>query len=150
MKHQRGFTYLGVLMAITLLGFGLAAAGTSWQLQSRREKEQDLLDAGRELRAALVRYYKASPAKPYQYPKQLDELLQDPRYPFMRRHLRSIPRDPVSGLAEWDLIRGPGGEIIGVHSLATGIPVKRSGFMREESAFEKAATYRDWQFIRPL
>lgn len=150
MKRQRGFTYLAVLMAIALMGFGLAAAGTSWQLQSQREKEQDLLDAGRELRAALVRYYKASPSKPHHYPRQLEELLQDPRYPFLRRHLRRIPRDPFTGRPEWGLIRGPGGEIIGVHSLASGAPLKRSGFMREESAFEKAATYRDWQFIRPL
>lgn len=150
MKQQRGFTYLAVLMAIALMGLGLAAAGTSWQLQSRREKERDLLDAGHELRAALVRYYKASPTKPYQYPRQLEELIQDPRYPFLRRHLRSIPRDPFTGRPEWGLIRGPSGEIIGVHSLARDTPLKRSGFIPEEKNFEKAATYRDWQFIRPL
>lgn len=149
MNRQTGFTYLGVLIAIALLGIGLAAAGTTWKLQSQREKEQDLLDAGRELRTALMRYYKASPVPPYQYPKKLEDLLLDARYPFTRRHLRRIPRDPFTRQFDWGLITLPDGQIIGVHSLADGTPVKRAGFMKGEEGFAGAASYRDWKFVRP-
>ena len=149
MQKQRGFTYLAVLMAITLLGLGLAAAGTTWTLQSRRDREQDLLDAGRTLRTALVRYYKASPTPPYQYPKKLEDLLLDERYQFTRRHLRRIPVDPFTRNANWGLITLPDGQIIGVHSLAENEPIKRSGFMKEEADFAKAGSYRDWKFTPP-
>jgi type II secretory pathway pseudopilin PulG len=147
MKRQRGFTYLALLLAVVLLGLGLAAAGSVWQVQNRRDKEQALLDAGRELRAALGRYYKASPAPPFHYPDRLEDLLQDPRYPFLRRHLRRVPRDPLSGRAEWGLIRAPGGGIVGVHTLADGAPLKLSGFMEGEQSFNQAAHYSDWRFV---
>ena len=150
MKQQQGFTYLAVLMAITLLGLGLAAAGTTWKLQSQRDREQDLLDAGRTLRTAITRYYKASPTPPYQYPKKLEDLLLDERYPFTRRHLRRIPLDPFTREPRWGLITLPDGQIIGVHSLADGAPIKRAGFAKGEEDFAKAASYRDWKFVRPL
>lgn len=149
MQKQRGFTYLAVLMAITLLGLGLAAAGTTWTLQSQRDKEQQLLDSGRELRSALQRYYKASPTPPYLYPKKLEDLLLDERYPFTRRHLRRIPVDPFTREPRWGLITLPDGQIIGVHSLADGKPIKRAGFAKGEEDFAKAESYRGWRFVRP-
>lgn len=150
MQKQRGFTYLAVLMAITLLGLGLAAAGATWTLQSQRDREQQLLDSGRELRSALQRYYKASPTPPYQYPKKLEDLLLDERYQFTRRHLRRIPVDPFTRDIRWGLITLPDGQIIGVHSLADGEPIKRAGFAKGEEDFTKAESYRDWKFVRLL
>lgn len=148
--RQRGFTYLAVLIAVALLGLGLAGAGSVWRVQDQRDKEQALLDAGRELRSALGFYYKASPAPPFRYPNRLEDLLQDKRYPFLRRHLRRIPLDPFTGRAEWGLIRAPDGSIIGVHSLSEVVPIRRSGFRGNELGFNQVAHYRDWRFMQTL
>lgn len=142
-----GFTYLGTLFAVALLGVGLAAAGQSWQAASQRDKEQELLFVGDQFRRAIGAYYESSPGGAKQFPASLDELLLDRRHPTVRRHLRRLYADPLTGGREWGLVRGPGERIAGVYSRAAGAPIKTGGFPRPYGEFAGAASYREWRFI---
>lgn len=142
-----GYTLLGLLFAVAGLGAALAALGALWQTAAQREKEQELLFIGGQFRAALASYRRMNPDGPPQGPSNLEALLLDGRFPSTVRHLRRVWPDPVSGRAEWGLVRDPAGGIIGVHSLAEGRPLKRSGFAPGLEAFVAAASYREWVFL---
>ncbi|MCH8179504.1 MAG: type II secretion system protein [Proteobacteria bacterium] len=82
------------------------------------------------------------------YPASLDELLQDPRTPGITRHLRQVFVDPMTGKAEWGLVR-VGGRIVGIHSLSQRQPIKQAGFEDQDMAFAGKERYRDWVFTYP-
>lgn len=142
-----GFTYIGVMLLVALMGITLAAAGQVWHTLQQREKEQELLFVGHQFRLALKRYADHSPAKSRRSPLHLEELLLDPRHPGVRRHLRTIYTDPVTGKAEWGLITGPGGEIYGVHSLSDDEPLKKHQFELADEHFKDSMKYSDWVFM---
>src|SRR6266850_6990575 len=120
---QRGFTYLGLLIIIAVMGAGLAAFGELYSHASQREKERELLFAGNQFRDAIASYYNKSPGAKA-YPKKLDDLVEDRRFPMPLRHLRRVYRDPMTGKAEWALVEAPGGGLMGVHSTSEETPVK--------------------------
>lgn len=144
--RQRGMTYLGLLFAIALAGIGLAASGSLWFLESRREKEKELLFVGEEFRRAIGSYYQLRPSGTHQYPESLEELLLDRRFPMPVRHLRRLYRDPLSQSADWELIRQQG-RIVGVASRDAGVPIKMAGFSGRQEGFAGAASYREWRFV---
>jgi type II secretory pathway pseudopilin PulG len=147
MKRRRpaGFTYVGVLVLVALLGLVLAGAGQAWRHQAQRERETELLFAGTQIRAAIASYLGNSPGSP-EYPPSLEALLEDRRLPVVRRHLRRIYADPMTGKADWVLVLAAG-RITGVHSRADGVPFRRAGFDAQSADFADAATYRDWRFV---
>jgi len=136
---------VAVLIFIALMGIALAGTGMVWHTQARREKERELLFVGDQLRRAIGLYYEHSPGTK-QFPKALDDLLLDQRYPNTQRYLRRLYADPVGGTSEWGLIRGPEGGIVGVFSLSEAEPLKRAGFPMQYAEFEGMARYREWQF----
>ncbi|WP_085586867.1 MULTISPECIES: type II secretion system protein [unclassified Pseudomonas] len=142
---QGGFTYLGVLFLIVLMGMGLASAGELWSTVSRRDREQQLLWVGSQYAQALRSYYRSSPGLA-QYPKELADLLQDERFPEPRHHLRRLYPDPVGG-GEWALQRGFDGRITGINSPSTETPLKQADFPAQWSDFEGMTRYSDWQFV---
>ena len=145
---QRGFTYVGLLFAVALMGAGLAAAGSVWSVHAQREREADLLYAGDQIRAAIKRYYEEVPqGQQHRFPQRLEDLLLDRRWPTVQRHLRRIYQDPMTGSTDWALVPAPGGGILGVHSRSTAVPLKRQGFGRLDTAFEDAGTVADWRFV---
>jgi type II secretory pathway pseudopilin PulG len=148
LRRQRGFTYVGVLVLVALMGIALAAAGQVWHTFQKREKERELLFIGQQFRLALNRYARHTPGPARRAPLRLEELVQDPRYPGTHRYLRKIYVDPVTGDTEWGLITGPGGEIYGVHSLSREEPLKKSGFALADRNFEGAMKYSDWVFMQ--
>lgn len=148
LQSERGFTYIGVLILVALMGIALAASGQLWHTVQKREKERELLFIGQEFRVALTRYAKHTPGQARRAPLTLEELLQDPRYPDVQRYLRKIYVDPMTGNAEWGLMKGPGGEIYGIHSLSNEEPLKKSGFSRADRTFEKSMRYSDWVFTQ--
>lgn len=157
-----GFTYLGVLLLIAFMGAALGAVGEVWRTVQLREAERDLRFIGNEFRHAIGRYYESTPGQPKKYPRQLDDLLEDDRYPSIRRYLRRVYRDPITNRPEWGLIAAPDGGIAGVHSLSTAEPfafftagtapteagssgkVEKEGEPQEE---EKKPRYADWTFV---
>jgi type II secretory pathway pseudopilin PulG len=144
---MQGFTYLGVLILVAVMGVALAAAGEIWHTASQREKEQQLLFVGDQFRRAIGRFEAHTPGQARRHPLSLDELLKDPRYPETRRYLRRIYLDPMTGKAEWGLITGPDGEIFGVHSLSEAEPIKKARFRLADKAFEGKLKYSDWVFM---
>ena len=148
MHLQRGFTYLGLLYAVALASTALLAAGGLWSTQARREKEEELLFVGSQIRAAIGAYWDKAPAgQPHALPRTLDDLLDDKRWPARRRHLRKVFRDPITGVPEWGLIQAPDGGVVGVYSRSDAAPLRRAGFAPEYADFADASSYRDWRFV---
>jgi type II secretory pathway pseudopilin PulG len=141
---QRGFTYLTVLFMVAILSGGLALVGEVWHTSAAREKEAELLFVGHQYRKAIERYYLTGPQR--QYPRELTELLKDPRRPGTERYLRKLYPDPVTG-QPFALVKAPDGGILGVHSTSEDKPFKTGGFKVRDAAFEGAGKYSDWKFV---
>lgn len=144
---EQGFTYIALLIFITIMGVGLAATGEVWQMTMKREKEEELLFVGNQFRNAITMYYYRTPGQMGRYPMSLEDLLKDPRYPATKRYLRKIYLDPVTNSTNWELIKGPNGEILGVHSASEDEPLKKSDFMLADQNFEGKTKYSDWVFM---
>jgi type II secretory pathway pseudopilin PulG len=144
--RSKGFTYLGLLFAITLAGVGLALAGVVWHTAGKRAKEQQLLFAGSAIRSAIVNYYRRSPNGNFEFPRTLQDLIEDRRYVTMERHLRKIYIDPTTSNGEWGLIKSADGRIVGVHSQSREAPMKRDNFSDTTASFAQAQHYSDWRF----
>jgi type II secretory pathway pseudopilin PulG len=144
-----GFTLIGLLMIVALMGIALLAVGEVWHVAQKREKEQALLFVGNQFRQAIKAYYSHAPIanKQQPYPLQLEDLLKDPRYPSTRRYLRKIYIDPMTGLGEWGVLRLPNGGIYGIYSLSGESPIKRSNFRPIDIGFEGKDKYSDWKFV---
>lgn len=145
--REDGFTYLGLLALIVVMGVVLAGAAQVWHVAMKRDKEQELLFVGNQFREAIKRYYENSPAMSRRYPSTLEELLSDPRYPSTQRYLRKIYADPVRGNVNWGLVKGPSGEILGVYSLSEDEPIKKANFSSADKGFEGRMKYADWKFM---
>jgi type II secretory pathway pseudopilin PulG len=145
-RSSRGFTYLGVLFFVAALGIGLAAAGTVWQTQVRRDKEAELLFVGEQFQIALRDWNRANANVGDGFPKTLEQLLSDPNTPTTRRFLRRIYVDPMTGKADWGLVKSAAGSIRGVYSLSTDKPFRQQ-LPESLGEIESAASYSDWKFM---
>lgn len=144
---ETGFTYLGLMVIIAVMGIVLAATGEIWHMALKREKEHELLFVGDQFRRAINQYYQHSPLKPRRFPMSLEDLLKDPRYPGTQRYLRKIYIDPITGDSNWGLVTGPAGEIFGVYSLSEDEPIKKSNFSSADSNFKGKTKYAEWVFL---
>jgi type II secretory pathway pseudopilin PulG len=142
-----GFTYIGLLIFIALMGIALAGTGMVWHTQVRRDKERELLFVGDQFRRAISQYYERSPGGDKRFPQSLDDLLLDKRYPATQRYLRRVYPDPITGKAVWGFVKGPEGRIVGVYSLSEDAPFKRASFPANYEAFEGKEHYREWRFV---
>ncbi len=142
-----GLTYLAILIAVAILGVGVAAVGAVWSQSMQREKEKELLHIGNQFRRAIGLYYNRTPGTVKRYPEKLDELLIDSRHLTIQRYLRRIYVDPMTGSAEWGLVRAPEGGIMGVYSLSEATPIKVGNFGKDNEQFANTARYSNWQFI---
>ncbi|MDP3538672.1 MAG: type II secretion system protein [Azonexus sp.] len=138
--------YLALLLSIALIG-GLSAVGLKVaQTVQLRNAEADLLGIGVEFRNALQSYAEVTPNGLPPTPDSLNELLRDPRFPGMRRHLRRIYHDPLTGKAEWGIIRGPDRRIVGIHSLSSGACFKLENFPAGLESLSGTTRHSDWVF----
>lgn len=143
-----GFTYLVVLVLIFILGILLGKTGEVWHTVQQREKEQQLLFVGGEIRNAIGRYYELAPGGAKKFPNKLEDLLLDVRYPTVQRYLRQIYPDPFSAHPDWGLVKTPDGEgIMGVYSNAQDAPLQRDNFDTANLDFKDAEHYSNWQFV---
>lgn len=146
---QKGFSYLWVLLFVAFMGVGLTVAVEIDSTGAQRDKEKELLSIGRQFRGAIGRYYEAkSIGGKGEYPTTLENLLQDNRVPGIKRHLRKIFVDPMTGKAEWGLMM-IAGRIVGVHSLSQKTPIKQDGFEAEDTNFRNKQKYSEWVFTYP-
>jgi type II secretory pathway pseudopilin PulG len=140
---QRGFTYIGLLFAIAVLGITLAAVGTLWSTQARRDKEAQLLWTGEQYRIAIVRYR----AGTGRLPMALEDLVTDNQSARPRHFIRRLYPDPMTGQADWQVVEGPNGGILGIASSSQDKPFKLANFPAQYRAFEDAQSYADWKFV---
>lgn len=114
MKTQRGVTYLVVLLAIALIGIGLQGASELWSTTIRHQRLAELRWVGQQYVQAIGSYYESSPGTVKTFPRSVEELLQDGRVLFVRRHLRQAYVNPLSGRMDWELVPAPTGGFRGV------------------------------------
>lgn len=145
-KRPAGFTYVGLLIAVAVMAAGATAALDAGARLQLREQEAELLAIGQEFRAALKSYAEATPVGQPDAPKELGELLRDPRHPGVKRHLRRIYPDPLTGREEWGFARSPDGRIIGMRSLSTSASFRRTGFPAGMEQFAQAERHDEWVF----
>jgi len=158
MQRAQGFVYLWALFAVAVTGIVMAGTGQVWQIKLQQEKEAELLFIGEQFRKAVMSYYN-SPGGTKEYPKSLEDLIEDKRLPATRRHLRKIYIDPITNTAEWGLVEeappntgtvatsNVNVRITGVHSLSEKKPIKKEKFPEHYKKFSEAMTYRDWKFV---
>lgn len=119
MRAQRGFTYLGLLLAIALLGIGLAAASEVWTTTAQRQRLEQLDWVGQQYVQGIGSYYESSQGAAKSFPLALDDLIEDRRAPFVRRHLRQLYVNPISGRLDWEVVEASGKGIRGIRAPAS-------------------------------
>lgn len=142
---DRGAALLTVLVMVVLLGLAASMAGQSVGAMMQREREAELLWRGLQYRQAIASYYSVKQGPQQMYPAKLEDLLKDPRFPGVRRHLRRLYTDPMTG-KEWELVRDPAEKLIGVRSTSELLPFQQAGFPKGLEDFEGKASYREWEF----
>jgi hypothetical protein len=149
LPKSQGFTYLWMLLLVALMGLGLTVAAEVDSIAAQRDKERELLAIGRQFRVAIGCYYETQlVAGKREYPASLEDLLNDKRFPGVKRHLRKVFIDPMTGKAEWGLKR-LAGRIVGVYSLSQVTPIKQSGFNPEDMGLNNKKAMSDWVFTYP-
>jgi type II secretory pathway pseudopilin PulG len=144
--HARnGFTYVGVMILLAIIALASVATLSVGSTMQRRMNEEELLFIGGQFAEAFRSYYEATPVGQRNYPSKLDELLRDPRYPGVRRHLRRIYVDPITASAQWGLVTAPGG-IVGVHSRSNEHPLKTGEFDAAFAILADKTSYAEWGF----
>jgi len=133
----RGAIYPVLLISIMVMGVATAAVAELWSTQMQREKEEELLFRLGEFRRAIARYR----ADHNRLPKELKDLLEDRTQLQIRRYLRRIYTDPMTGKADWklDLVTDRTGVVSGIREIRSqskGKPLKVLAGKKE--------TYQDW------
>ncbi len=154
-----GFAYVLLLVVVAVLGMFASSSLQLGTQMSRHDAEQALLSAGSEFEHALYSYAGVAAIKDAgvvnaatmtaRGPRTLEELLKDQRTAGIRRHLRQVYADPMTGRDDWGLIKDPAGYILGVYSKSPQRPIKQTGFEPAQAHFENAATYSQWVFGLP-
>jgi type II secretory pathway pseudopilin PulG len=148
-RREGGFTYLGLIILVTVIGLVGAATLKVDALLRRAAAEEELLEIGAAYGEALRTYAEATPKGQPQQPPSLQELLKDPRFPGVRRHLRKIFVDPLTGKAEWGIVWANPGDrrgVLAVYSLSKAKPLKVANFDKRFSGFENKQHVSDWKF----
>jgi hypothetical protein len=96
-----------------------------------------------QYRQAIASYYASGQRE---FPARLEDLLLDPRFPSVKRHLRRLYPDPITGGAEWGLVK-LGDRIVGVYSLAPGVPLKEVPSGSADDPPMGGTSYSEWKFV---
>ncbi len=136
-SKQAGVTYIGLLLAMVLIGIATAALAPLWSTMVQRDKEAELLFRLGEFRRAITRYRQDHG----RFPAKLKDLLEDKTQLQVRRYLRRIYTDPMTGKADWklDVIVDKTGMVAGIRDLHSRSDAE--GFMRVP---HKGNRYSDW------
>ena len=147
-QPEDGFTFLGLMFLIAVMGIVASAAASTWAFTSQRDKEVDLLFAGHAYREAIMRYAAAHARERQPYPLELSQLLGGSDRLVPVRFLRRLYFDPMTGGPDWGLVRTPDGGITGVYSLSTRKPLRIVSVEGRDDGidFARAKTYSNWVF----
>jgi type II secretory pathway pseudopilin PulG len=98
MRHRDGYTFLIVLIMMTILAIGLLIAVPVWKTEMQREAEEELIFRGGQYVEAVRRFQVKNPGA---FPKSIEELVKG-------RFLRRAFRDPMTADGKWDIVLLPG------------------------------------------
>ena len=144
---EDGFTYVGLVIFVAILGLVGAATLKVDSLLRRAAAEQELLEIGAEYSEALRSYAAATPRGYPTAPPTMRDLLKDSRFPGTRRHLRKIYVDPVTGRQEWGIVyQGDKVGVLAVYSLSQAQPLKLANFDARFQNFENKEHLSEWKF----
>lgn len=147
MRKTAGFTYVGVMVLVALVALAATAAVQVGDLARRRAAEEELLFVGKQYIKAFLEYELYTPeGNGNRAPARLEDLLRDPRQPGVRRYLRQLYPDPITGKMDWELIRAPGGGVMGVKSASCAATIKRSFPDGDLAYLDGLKRYCDWTF----
>lgn len=145
-NRSRGAALLNVLVMVALLGLAAGMAGQSMSALMQREREAELLWRGLQYRQAIASYYNVKRGAQQVYPSKLEDLVKDPRFPDIKRHLRRLYNDPMTG-KEWDVVKDPAEKLMGVRSTSELTPFQQANFPKGLEDLEGKTTYREWEFV---
>ncbi|HEU4460131.1 MAG TPA: type II secretion system protein [Methylibium sp.] len=149
LQAPRGLTYLGLLFAVAAIALAGTATVRLGHARERQAAEDELLFAGDAYRQALRRWREAGATPGGEAgaaPRRLEDLLLDTRRLRPVRHLRRLYADPITGRADWVLIRDASGGIVGLHSRSRETPLRQRGFAPDDFHFAGKPHYSDWVF----
>lgn len=149
-RGEHGFGWLFVLMTLAVASAAGSAVAQRWSDQISREKERQLLRVGEAYARALAEYRADSPGSDKRYPRSLEQLVLDDRFVGTRRHLRELYPDPITGQADWALLRDARGDIMGLHSRSEQRPWARLPLRLDSTDLPAANRYADWAFTPRL
>ena len=114
-----------LLGSVLILGLATAGVAELWSTKAQREKEEELLFRLNQYRQAILQYRTAN----NRLPKELKDLLEDRSRLQVRRYLRRLYPDPMTGKPDWILKTlvdktGQSSGIQDVNSRSTGKPIK--------------------------
>ena len=145
--RQSGFTYVALMILVAAIGIAATAAVQVQEMVRRRAAEAELLYVGKQYIKAFLEYELYTPeGNGNRAPARLEDLLKDPRQPGVRRYIRQLYPDPVTGKMDWQLISAPGGGIMGVRSASCAAPIKQSFPDGDFVFLDGQKRYCDWTF----
>ena len=97
MRNRGGYTFLIVLIMMTILAIGLLVAVPVWKTEMQREAEEELIFRGGQYVEAVRRFQAKNPGA---FPKSIEELIKG-------RFLRRAFRDPMTADGKWDIVLQP-------------------------------------------
>lgn len=146
-RREGGFTYLSLIILVAIIGLVSASALKLGSVLQRSRAERELLDIGAAFSDALQSYANATPAGYPPQPPSLKELLRDPRFPGVRRHLRKVYVDPMTGKAEWGITYlGDKVGVLAVYSLSDAKAVKIGNFPSRFQGLAGKQKISEWRF----
>ncbi len=144
-RHESGLILVGALVLLALASLTALNAGQRWADARQREAEAELLFIGEQYRAAIESYWREAPNTVHQMPTRAEDLVSDNRFPFPKRHLRRLYRDPLNPDNPLVEVRD-GPFLIGVRSADERVPFRQAGFDGPNRKFNAATSYADWTF----
>jgi type II secretory pathway pseudopilin PulG len=144
-QSQSGMLLIGVLVLLALTALAAVQTGQRWYDARQRANEEELLFVGEQYRQAIESYWREAPNTVHQMPTRVEDLVVDNRFPFPKRHLRKVFRDPLAPDQPLVEIRD-GAALLGVYSQAEGRPFRQVGFEGSQKNFNNAVSYADWKF----
>lgn len=94
-RREGGFSLVMLVMVVTVLGIGLAAALPRWSEMIRRDKEEELISRGFQYVEAIRLFQRRF----QRYPTTLDELIK-----VKPRCIRRLWKDPMTENGRWAII----------------------------------------------
>ena len=146
--HQRGATLLLLLVMVVIMGLAAGMAGQSWRSTMQRAREAELLWRGQQYQKAIASYYAVKQGQ-QMFPAKLEDLLKDPRFPNVVRHLRKLYKDPMTG-EDWELVTDSSKRVIGVRSRSDLEPFRKDGFPKSLDKLKGKEAYNEWEFVPEL